>query len=200
MNIYQNLAPLGYYVYQYIDPRNNLPFYIGKGKGKRYQTHLFETADNTENLKKYAYIQGLRNKGLMPTIEIVLDNLSEDQAYHLEESLIIKYGRKDIDPQGILTNICLDNQPPHQEWSPDRKRSQQDLMKYILSERKPGGKYEDGYNRIMAAQKHMIQTGTHNLCGKNNPVHELVKKGTHHWLGSNSNISPPSQRHTSITN
>jgi hypothetical protein len=52
MNIYQNLAPLGYYVYQYIDPRNNLPFYIGKGKGKRYQTHLFETADNTENLKK----------------------------------------------------------------------------------------------------------------------------------------------------
>jgi len=187
MSIYQNLAPLGYYVYQYIDPRNNLPFYIGKGKEKRYQAHLFETAKNTENLKKYAYIQGLRNKGLMPTIEIVLDNLSEEQAYHLEESLIIKYGRKDIDPDGILTNICLGNKPPRQIWSDERKQEQSALMSSIVSQRKPGGKYEDGYNRIMACQKRLVENGTAIFYGMNNPVHEKVRQGLHHWLGSGSN-------------
>jgi hypothetical protein len=30
-----------YYVYELIDPRNNMPFYIGKGKGRRAKTHLW---------------------------------------------------------------------------------------------------------------------------------------------------------------
>lgn len=102
-----------FYVYKYIDPVSNLPFYIGKGTGKRMFKHLSETFNNTENRKKYAYIKGLRNKGLEPVVEIIKDGLSEQQAYDIEKELIIKYGRRDIDNGGILTNICEDNRPPN---------------------------------------------------------------------------------------
>jgi group I intron endonuclease len=101
-----------YYVYMYMDPRNNLPFYIGKGKNKRYLKHLHETKENTENYKKWAYIQGLRNKGLEPFVIKYIDNISEIDAYNLETVLIQIYGRKGIDENGILTNICIDNRPP----------------------------------------------------------------------------------------
>jgi hypothetical protein len=101
-----------YYVYQYVDPMTSLPFYIGKGKGNRMYVHLKETFEKTENRKKYAYIKGLRNKNLEPLIEKVCDNLTELEAYDLETTLIKKYGRIDIDPGGILTNICEENKPP----------------------------------------------------------------------------------------
>lgn len=101
-----------YYVYQYVDPRTNKPFYIGKGEGKRYLRHLTETKDNTENYKKWAYIQGLRNKGLEPIVEKIQENMTQDAAYNLETILIKKYGRKGIDEDGILTNILLDARPP----------------------------------------------------------------------------------------
>ncbi len=32
---------LGYYVYLYVDPRDEKVFYIGKGKGERCLDHLF---------------------------------------------------------------------------------------------------------------------------------------------------------------
>lgn len=42
-----------YYVYQYVDPETNKPFYIGKGKDNRMFHHLNETLDNTDNRKKF---------------------------------------------------------------------------------------------------------------------------------------------------
>jgi hypothetical protein len=101
-----------YYVYQYKDPITNLPFYIGKGSKRRMFAHLKETYENTSNVFKWAYIEGLKNKGLEPVIEIIKDNLSESNAYILEAELIKKYGRKGIDPEGILTNRCEDSNPP----------------------------------------------------------------------------------------
>lgn len=101
-----------FYVYALLDPRTDLPFYIGKGKNDRALEHLKETKENTENYKKWAYIQGLRNKGYEPTVKKLYENLDENVAYYLEDILIWKYGRKDIDDRGILTNICEKNIPP----------------------------------------------------------------------------------------
>jgi hypothetical protein len=101
-----------YYVYQYIDPITNLPFYIGKGKGDRLYTHIKETSGRQTNGRKYKYIQQLKNHGLEPIIEKIAENLDAQSAYNLEKKLIVLYGRKGIDPNGILTNICIDNRPP----------------------------------------------------------------------------------------
>ena len=102
-----------YYVYVYKNPlKDNIPFYIGKGKDNRMFDHLLETIDTTSNRRKYYTIQSIRNAGLEPVIEKIEENLSESSAYELEESLIEKYGRAGYDVGGILTNVCKNNQPP----------------------------------------------------------------------------------------
>lgn len=118
-----------FYVYRLTDPRTNLPFYIGKGCDYRCYKHLTETAENTENYKKYCYIQGLRNKGYEPIVEKIKEHMSESDAYDLETELIQQYGRIDIDLNGILTNICLDNRPPRTKWTDERRKKTSEFMK-----------------------------------------------------------------------
>ncbi len=101
-----------YYVYILSDPRNNVPFYIGKGKGKRSMSHLKETKETTINIRKYNKIQSIFSEGLTPLISYYATDLSEQDAYELEASLIKQYGRKDYDANGILLNICENNRPP----------------------------------------------------------------------------------------
>lgn len=102
-----------YFVYSLVDPETNLPFYIGKGTGDRPKHHLYETKENTSNYLKWCKIQSIRSKGLEPLIVYIeADILDEREAYDKEKELIKKYGRKIIDPNGILTNICEDNRPP----------------------------------------------------------------------------------------
>jgi hypothetical protein len=104
-----------FFVYGYYDPVTDLPFYFGKGCGERHLDHLSETKDNTDNHKKWAYIQGLRNAGLEPVVIILSQGLDEDSAYEEEERLILLWGRRGIDEDGVLTNICLANRPPRSE-------------------------------------------------------------------------------------
>jgi group I intron endonuclease len=101
-----------YYVYIYTHPETRVPFYVGKGTGMRMYKHLSETYGNTENKKKYAVIKSIRNKGMEPIVEKVIDGVSEETAYDVEAHLIASYGRLGIDQDGILTNICVDNRPP----------------------------------------------------------------------------------------
>ena len=50
---------LGSYVYVYIDPRDDKPFYIGKGKGGRLFAHL----DDRSETEKVAHIDAIRAAG-----------------------------------------------------------------------------------------------------------------------------------------
>lgn len=102
-----------YYIYHYIDPRDSLPFYIGKGSNDRMYDHLYETESNTENRHKFYRIQYLKNNGLEPVIQKVIENIeNEDIAYELETKEILKFGRIGFEPNGILTNVCLGSKPP----------------------------------------------------------------------------------------
>jgi len=102
-----------YYIYHYIDPRDNLPFYVGKGSDNRMYDHLYETESNTENRHKFYRIQYLRNIGLEPIIIKVLEDIQdENTAYDLEDIEILKYGRIGFEENGILTNICIAGRPP----------------------------------------------------------------------------------------
>jgi hypothetical protein len=78
---------LEFYVYEYVNEQG-IPYYIGKGKGNRlHAKHTFTKVPDI------AYRR------------IIKDNLTEQEALLLENSLIRRYGRK-IDG-GILDNIKL---------------------------------------------------------------------------------------------
>jgi hypothetical protein len=83
-----------YYVYAYFDPRNYELFYVGKGQGSRKEAHL---SDRT-NTAKARRIAEIRRAGEQPVIRVVAANLTEDQAYLVEKTLIWRSDK-------LLTNL-----------------------------------------------------------------------------------------------
>ncbi|NOS98989.1 MAG: hypothetical protein HOP25_11020 [Methylotenera sp.] len=87
---------LGFYVYAYIDPRDNTVFYIGKGVGTRATDHLFDKSES----KKVNRINSILVDGFEPRIDIVAHQLRDDlESSRVEAALIELYGLNQ------LTNI-----------------------------------------------------------------------------------------------
>lgn len=78
-----------YYVYVYIDPRNNEEFYYGKGCGNRQSSHLKDKRDSA-TVRRIKAIQKEEEK---PIIKIIAADLTEEQAYLVESTLIWKFGK-----------------------------------------------------------------------------------------------------------
>ena len=83
-----------YYVYVYIDPRNYEEFYYGKGKGSRKDSHEKDDSDN----EKTRRIKSILSDNLKPIIRVVAANLTEEEAFLIEKTLLWKLGK-------TLTNI-----------------------------------------------------------------------------------------------
>lgn len=104
-----------YYIYALIDVRTNLPFYIGKGKtlNNRHLDHFKETNLVNENRHKVFKINYLKKNGYDIPVDILIDDIKDEQvAYSIEIEYIKKYGRMNIDTNGILTNILIDSRSP----------------------------------------------------------------------------------------
>lgn len=92
-----------YYVYALKDPRSSpaKPFYIGKGTGSRAYDHLV-IPDRT---RKYARIQEIIYSGVRPLVDILVEDLTESQAFRLEAELIAAFGTEETG--GLLTNSVV---------------------------------------------------------------------------------------------
>ncbi|MEM4260486.1 MAG: GIY-YIG nuclease family protein [Candidatus Woesearchaeota archaeon] len=102
-----------FYVYAYFDPTKPSslhscgfePFYIGKGKEDRMYHHLFESnLKGEKNKHKSNKIKKLLNQNIKPHIELLLQNVSEQEALDFEIFMIAKWGRADLN-LGPLTNM-----------------------------------------------------------------------------------------------
>ncbi len=96
-----------FYVYELVDPDTMLPFYIGKGSGKRHLHHLADSKREIPYDKNKHKINTIRKILLSykePIVNIVFETQSEEEALQYESVLIEKYGRK-INDSGILTNL-----------------------------------------------------------------------------------------------
>lgn len=158
-----------YYVYELIDPRNGLPFYVGKGKDKRVYFHLSENVRaKSENVKKFNKIEKIRRAGYEPQIKIVEYFQDEDDAYEYEETLIKQYGRKDIENFGILTNICQSSRPPKlkgRTYKDIYGENWEEQIKIRLKTKKERGNY-GGVKKHTEETKRKI---SEKVSGENNP-------------------------------
>lgn len=87
-----------FYVYSYTEPGIEEPFYIGKGSGNRAtHGHLEGTTLIANKLRK------LKRGGIEPVIDYLQVDLTEQEAFQIEEQLIKYWGRIDLDT-GCLCN------------------------------------------------------------------------------------------------
>ena len=100
------------YVYGLVDPRDKCIFYIGKGTGNRVYQHA-EAAINedSENLK-LATIREIKDRGYEVEYYIIRHNLTDNEAYLVESTLIdlLTYDR--FITKNILTNLVAG----HHQW------------------------------------------------------------------------------------
>ena len=76
---------IGYYVYTYVDPRDNKIFYVGKGQNNRVFAHL-EDKSESDKVKK---INEIITAGFNPKIDIIIHGLKTDEeAKKIEASII----------------------------------------------------------------------------------------------------------------
>lgn len=96
-----------YYVYGLIDPDTLLPFYIGKGKNKRAESHIKLDKRDIYNQRKRCKIEQLLAEGKQIDIIFYFKELSSNNASDEEVRLIKKYGRLGFEQYGILLNLTL---------------------------------------------------------------------------------------------
>jgi hypothetical protein len=80
---------LGNYVYLYVHPQTDEPFYVGKGRNARLLSH----ARGSEHKRITAIIRRIRSEGLEPRIDILAHSLpSEETAFQIEAAVIDAFG------------------------------------------------------------------------------------------------------------
>ena len=101
------------YVYVLVDPRNNCIFYVGKGSGNRVYQHAEDAVVEDRRSLMLSTIREVKELGLDVKYYIIRHNLSEQEAYLVESSIIDLLTYPAFNKGNILTNIVSG----HHQWN-----------------------------------------------------------------------------------
>lgn len=79
---------LKYYVYALVNPKDNMPFYIGKGVGNRVFEHQNLSIKEKGDSLKLDFIKSLAESDVLINHVIIRHGLDEKEAFEVEASLI----------------------------------------------------------------------------------------------------------------
>ena len=98
------------YIYAIYDPREVLPFYVGRGVGDRVFSHLKDSHNQEVDSK----ISTLRNQGLEPVIKILIHGLNSKQARAAETVAIAMLGKDNLANKVLGSKTSLTNVSPEE--------------------------------------------------------------------------------------
>lgn len=170
-----------FYVYGLYDPVTNNIFYIGKGSENRDKSHLkpslWKYPKKTSNPFLYYKIKSLMEQNTIPNIVRIKENITEQEAYTIENELIKKHGRRFIDNDGILFNLSDYKggsvKGKKTTWTKKRKIEHVTQCK---NRRRYDPTYEELYNDYIKLGKTRKYIAKENKCSE-----VLVKKRLSHY-------------------
>jgi group I intron endonuclease len=111
-----------YYLYSHLNPVTKQPFYIGISSNLK---RPYNFSERNPIWKRYVKKHG------NPIVEILYENLTKDEVYLLEQKLIKEYGRKSINPSGLLVNISEggDGGSKGVKWSYEQNKKRSESLK-----------------------------------------------------------------------
>jgi hypothetical protein len=122
-----------FYVYLYIDPRNNIPRYVGKGSnGRIHDKH-------SRNQRVKDWIKRLESLGLEPIKKKYREHLDEQAAFQLEEKLITCIGRtksNDDSEWGLYNNTDGGEGTSGYKWTEEQRQNPESIANNKLAAQK----------------------------------------------------------------
>ncbi|NLI94066.1 MAG: hypothetical protein GX434_18260 [Peptococcaceae bacterium] len=79
---------IGYYVYYLVDPRTDIIFYVGKGKGNRVFQHVKGISEENTFSEKINIIKEIISYGLEVKYIVLRHGLTEKEAFEVESAVI----------------------------------------------------------------------------------------------------------------
>jgi len=180
-----------YFVYFHLNPTTQEVFYVGIGSVK---SRPYNFGERNPIWKRYVEKHG------DPTVKLVHENLTKSQACEMEINYIKQFGRKNVDPNGMLVNISEGGEGGNKGivWTEDqnKRRSQSNKgKKRSIETRERQSKARLGYkvpqeviDKTIATRKsrtypnrsHLLRGKKHKPSffeKKNKPVYQLSLEG-----------------------
>lgn len=155
----EKFCPPGHYVYTLIDPRDGLPFYIGKGTGRRmYQHERAVLRGRGINKAKCERIAAILADGLVVEYGVISRHADEAAAYRAERAAIASHANltnanpgggggwcgvhveRQEDPRASLAKAedLRDRVMPYVDWLNEKPRTNQESDWYFFVVREIG--------------------------------------------------------------
>ncbi len=154
-----------YYVYELIDPRNNKPFYIGKGKYKRMYAHFNAIKNNKNLINKHLEnkLKKLLCDGLKPNYKKIFESDNEKLCFNKEIERIKEIGRENLcnltdgGEGGSVygRKLSLETKNKIRNSNIGKKRSEETKENIRISRIK---QYKDKRNHPMFGKKHSMKS------------------------------------------